>query len=107
MGLTVEQVRKSAAARDYVLSLHADQERLTDGLSVDELESAMKSAELLEDYPTDPRGSSCLLLSAAGAGPIHLVCGLTRQGRVVVITVYRPAPPKWIDERTRRPREVK
>ena len=94
-------IRQNADSGTYLLSLHADNERLEDRLSVDDLEEALASAEILEDYPDDPRGPSCLVLGYAGKQPVHAVCGLTRQEVVLVITVYRPAPPKWQDERTR------
>ena len=55
----------------------------------------------LEDYPDDPRGHSCLVLGHTGGQPVHVVCGLTRQGRLLLITVHRPLPPKWRDARTR------
>jgi len=85
--------------------LHADDERLQDGLTITELEEALASAEVLEDYPDDPRGPSCLGLGFASGQPLHIVCGLTRQGTLILITVYRPLMPKWRDERTRS-REV-
>ena len=105
MRLTVELIRQQAARGEYELSLHADDERLADALTIAELEEALRSAELLEDYPNDPRGHSCLVLGYVKQRPVHVVCGLTKQGRVIVITVYRPAPPKWRDERTRQGKE--
>jgi hypothetical protein len=101
MPLTIEFIRASVAAGAYGLSLHADDERLADGLTVLEVEEALASAEMLEEYPDDPRGPSCLVLGFTGGQPVHVVCGLTRQGRMLVITVYRPLPPKWKDPRTR------
>ncbi|MBI3952060.1 MAG: DUF4258 domain-containing protein [Acidobacteria bacterium] len=101
MTLTIEFIRQSAALGRYELSLHADDERLEEGLTVNHIEETLRSAELLEDYPDDPRGHSCLVLGYAGGQPVHLVCGLTKQGRLIIITVYRPTMPKWKDERTR------
>lgn len=59
--------------------------------------------ELLEDYPEDPRGHSCLILSYIQGRLIHTICGMSEYG-VVFITAYWPKEPKWIDERTRRER---
>ena len=101
MSLTVDFIRRSAAQSDYELSLHADEERLAEGLTVAQLEEVLQSAELLEDYPDDSRGHSCLVLGHARGRPVHVVCGLTRRGTVIVITVYLPTMPKWKDERTR------
>lgn len=67
------------------------------------LEYALMHGELLEDYPGDPRGPSCLVLSFAQQGyPIHAVCGKTPRGDMRIITVYIPMPPKRLDPRTRR-----
>ena len=81
--------------------MHADQERLAEGLTVAALEQALQSAELIEDYPNDPRGHSCLILGFTEGRAIHVVCGLTRQQKLILITVYLPVLPKWRDERTR------
>jgi len=101
MPLDVQFIRESIASGAYALSLHADDERLADGLTVAEVEGALSAPELLEDYPDDPRGHSCLVLGYTGGLPVHVVCGQTRQDRLVLITVYRPQLPKWKDECTR------
>jgi hypothetical protein len=101
VALTIEFIRKSVAAGEYELSLHADEERLDEVLTVVDLEEALRAAELLEDYPEDPRGHSCLVLGYAKGRPLHAVCGLTKQGKLILITVCRPTMPKWKDERTR------
>lgn len=66
-----------------------------------DVEQALQTAEPLEDYPTDPRGPSCLVLGSVNRRPVHVVCGLTKQGRLFLITIYVPTLPKWKDERTR------
>ena len=101
MALTIQLIQQSAARGDYELSIHADDERLADALTTTQMEEALGSAELLEDYPNDPRGHSCLVLGYASGQPVHVVCGLTKQHRLYLITVYRPTIPKWKDERSR------
>ncbi|MGQ9627726.1 MAG: DUF4258 domain-containing protein [Anaerolineae bacterium] len=67
------------------------------------MERALLSGEILEDYPQDPRGHSCLVLGYGEQGyPIHVVCGRTPSGTIRIITVYVPSFPKWLDPRTRR-----
>ncbi len=93
---------------DYEFSFHAQQERLEENLDLTEIETALiGTVELLEEYPNDPRGESCLALAFIGTRPIHVVLGwaLRRQDgskRLRVITVYVPTLPKWVDARTRR-----
>ena len=105
MPLTVEFIRESVANGDYEISLHADEERLAEALTVEQIEDVLKQAELLEDYPEDRRGHSCLVLGYSASQPVHVVCGRTRSGRLIVITIYTPSMPKWVDERTRNREE--
>jgi hypothetical protein len=94
-----EQVRRD----DYEFSIHAEREREDEHILVAELEQSIAFGELLEDYPDDPRGHSCLILGfTQGGRAIHTVWGLLLDRRVRVIMVYIPLPPKWIDPRTRR-----
>ena len=73
---------------------------------VTEVEEALTQGEILEAYPHDPRGESCLMLGYAGIKPIHAVLGWVKvrgtEKRILrIITVYIPQPPKWSDPRTR------
>ena len=104
--MKASEIRRLVAAGRYEFSGHAQQERLEDDLDVLEIEQALLSGDILEEYPDDPRGESCLMLGFAGDKPIHAVVGwASKRGAVRrtlrVITVYAPQPPKWIDPRTR------
>ena len=61
---------------------------------------ALLNSKILEQYPDIGRGESCLVVGFAGKIPIHVVCGW-RGEKVVLITVYIPRPPKFIDPWTR------
>ena len=68
-----------------------------------EIEKALITGQILEEYPDDPRGASCLVLGYGNEGyPIHIVCGKTLSGRLRIITIYIPSLPKWINEKIRR-----
>ena len=102
MGI-LEHIREQVRIDNYEFSLHAEHEREDEHILTEELEQSVMSGELREDYPDDPRGHSCLVLGFAQAGrAIHSVWGFLPNGRVRVITVYIPLPPKWINPRTRR-----
>lgn len=70
-------------------------------ISEDDVLIALAQGEILEDYPDDPRGPSCLVLGHARGKPLHVVCGF-HDSTLIIITVYWPEPTKWVDERTRR-----
>jgi len=91
-------------AKQYRLSAHAEAEREADKITNSEIVEAVLSAqaEIIENYPTDPRGASCLVLGFTNEQrPIHAVCGLARDV-IIIITVYRPEPNEWIDWRVRK-----
>lgn len=51
--------------------------------------------EIIEDYPADPRGHSCLLFAyVAGGRPVHVVCA-PKQDYLAVITAYIPSREEW------------
>jgi hypothetical protein len=53
---------------------------------------------LVEDYPEDPRGHSCLIVGRGdGDRPIHLVCA-PKQDYLAVITAYVPDSDQWSED---------
>ncbi|MBI4548226.1 MAG: DUF4258 domain-containing protein [Ignavibacteriae bacterium] len=100
--MNLDLVKGQIKAWKFRLSDHAEEERNNDGIEIREIRQALLSAELLEDYPQDKRGPSCLLLGFdAQNRPIHVVCGLDKNEIVVIITVYVPSMPKWKNPRER------
>jgi hypothetical protein len=99
--MDIKDIREKVERDEYEISFHAEKERYAEDISIEELQSAILSGEILEDYPNDPRGPSCLILGYSQDRPIHVVCGGTPINWVRIITIYRPDLPKWIDERTR------
>lgn len=104
--MEIDEIRRLVVSGDYEFSIHAQQERLEDDLDITEIEAAILAGEIIEDYPADPRGPSCLISGQAGNRPLHVVVGWARtrdEGyrMLRVITVYIPQAPKWSDPRTR------
>ena len=64
---------------------------------------AIRSGEIIEQYPDDYPYPSCLLLGTTEAGEaLHIVCGIG-EGKVWLITAYHPDPDEWeSDLKTRR-----
>ena len=64
---------------------------------------AIRSGEIIEQYPNDYPYPSCLLLGTTEAGEaLHIVCGIG-EGEVWMITAYHPDPDEWeADLKTRR-----
>ncbi|MEX2598140.1 MAG: DUF4258 domain-containing protein [Dehalococcoidia bacterium] len=103
-GWDLAYVRRAFASGQYRLTLHGESEREADLIFVTEIEEAFTSPylEMIEDYPTDPRGRSGLFLGFTKQGlPLHAVLGLSAPDIVVVVTVYRPDPRLWDNWRNR------
>ena len=57
---------------------------------------------IIEPYPDDPRGRSCLILAMVGGRAAHIVCSFPPNA--TIITAYWPdlTPAKWIDHFRKR-----
>ena len=70
-----------------------------------EIRNVIMYGELIEDYPEDARGHSCLLHGrGVDERDIHVVCA-PKEDFLAVITAYLPTEDDWEqDWRTRRPK---
>lgn len=92
----LQKVRNAAAKKVLFLSHAATQmsrpERM---IRVAEVRAVIESGEIIEDYPEDVRGHSCLMLGRGdGDRPIHVVCS-PKEEYLAVITAYLPDPDEW------------
>ena len=103
--MNIARMRTLVAEGRYTYSKHAERERELDMIYTWELEDALKNGEIIEDYPDDPRGASCLVLGFCVSKPIHAVCTI-KQGpeELFLITVYDPSkrPDKWTEHYRKR-----
>ncbi len=90
------QVR--AAAQQKVLFLpHALRQMLRPDRMIRraEVRRVITEGEVIEEYPKDARGHSCLLLGFGdGERPIHVVCA-PREDYLAIITAYLPDAHEW------------
>ncbi|MDD4888804.1 MAG: DUF4258 domain-containing protein [Phycisphaerae bacterium] len=98
-----ERVR--LAARKKLLFLpHAVRQMIRPDrmITTAEVRSAVEAGDLIEDYPEDARGHSCLLLGRGENGrPIHVVCS-PKEDFLAIITAYVPEASEWsVDFRAR------
>lgn len=102
--LNIDWIRERVRRKEYLITWHADQERRDDDLDIADMEEALLTGLIIEDYPEDKRGHSCLLYGRSANCDVHVVCGRNASGWPVLITVYVPGPPKWITSTKRRPK---
>ena len=100
----LDDIREKIARRAYEFSKHAVDQTIVRDISVSELEQAFANrSEVIEDYPDDKFGPSCLILGFTNAGrPLHVQCSHPGRRLVKIITVYEPDAQLWIDLRIRR-----
>ena len=90
-------IKERIEKNDYYFSLHGDRERQNDNLTIAEVEEALIRGIILEHYFDTGRGASCLVAGFTQLGkPIHIVCGKRNNG-LVVVTVYIPQPPDFLN----------
>ena len=100
--MLITEVAQAIASDGWAHSAHAREQAGKRRIGDEELGQALAGGEILEDYSEDPRGPSALVLGhTRDARPLHVVCAFDPSGTLVVITVYEPGPPWWLDERTR------
>lgn len=99
----LERVR--AAGRKRLLYLpHAIRQmsRSDRMIAPEEVQTVAITGRLVEDYPDDPRGHSCLLLGPGDGGrPIHIVVA-PKDDYLAVVTAYVPDPTQWSPDFLRR-----
>jgi hypothetical protein len=98
--MDIDQIKEKVRNSQYMYSYHAEIERKADRLTFAQVEAALLDSRILEQYADIGRGESCLVVGFAEEIPIHAVCGW-RGEKIVLITVYIPRPPKFVDPWTR------
>ena len=103
----IDEIREKIQARCYEFSRHAVDQSIIRDIPVADLEEALSGEfEVIENYPDDKYGPSCLLLGFTSVGrPLHVVCSYPSRPLVKIITLYEPDPDEWTDNRIRRDRE--
>jgi len=67
-------------------------------ISTAEVREVIRGGEVIEDYPEDPRGHSCLLLGCGDEGrAIHVVCS-PKDDFLAIDTAYLPDPDEWSND---------
>jgi hypothetical protein len=101
----LKEIQGKVLRRQYEFSRHAVDQSIIREIAVAELEEAISNrAEIIEDYPDDKYGPSCLILGFTWAGrPLHVQCSYPSRPLIKIVTVYEPDPDLWIDLRVRTP----
>ncbi len=100
----IEDIRKKIKANEFEFSKHAVDQSIIRKISVSEVrEVILQKSELIENYPDDKYGPSCLILGYTDENrPLHIHCSYPSRIVIKIITLYEPNPGKWVDLKKRK-----
>ena len=99
----IDAIRAKVASGDFEYSQHAVDQTTLRHIAVPEIREAIANGEVIEDYPNDKYGPSCLVLGFTTIGrPIHIQCSHPSRPLIKIITAYQPDPDEWDDFKHRR-----
>lgn len=99
----IDEIREKIAASLFEFSKHAVDQSILRSISVQEIRDAIKSGEIIEDYPNDKYGPSCLIFGlTASDRPVHIQCSYPSRPFIKIITLYEPDEDLWRDFKVRR-----
>lgn len=98
--MKMDYFREKILSGFYRFSDHAVKRMIKRSISRDDVESIIRSGEMIEEYPDDKYSPSCLISGKTESGrPLHVLVSQTPI--VVIITVYEPDPAEWIHGKIR------
>jgi hypothetical protein len=99
----IAEIRAKIAEGRFEFSQHAVSQSITREIAVAEIREAIAAGEVIEDYPEDKYGPSCLVFGTTEVGrPLHVQCSYPSRPILKIITLYEPDPQLWIEFRQRR-----
>ena len=102
----IRRIQSKIGSGEYEFSLHATDQSILRRISTLDIEQAVASGEIIEDYPGDKYGPSCLVFGMNANGrPLHIQCTYPDRPILKFITVYEPDPNEWLEWKYRRQRE--
>ena len=101
--LMIEEILTKIIQKQFEFSQHAIDQSLIRHITVQEIREAIMTGEIIEDYPNDKYGPSCLILGFTLLDrPLHIQCSYPCRPLIKIITLYEPSMTRWIDFKIRR-----
>jgi hypothetical protein len=99
--MELTEIRAKIQTGEYRYSDHAVKQMIKRSIDRREIEDAVLTGEIIEEYPDDKYSPSCLVYGKTKAGrDLHVQLSLSPA--VVIITTYGPEKAEWVDCRVRR-----
>jgi hypothetical protein len=99
----IKEIRQKVADEQFEFSKHAVDQSILRQVQVQEIREIIANGQVIEDYPNDKYGPSCLISGLTQTRrPIHVQCSYPSRSLVRIITLYQPDPQKWDEDFTQR-----
>ncbi len=99
----IDEIKAKIAQNLFELSQHAVDQSILRHISIRELRESLENSHIIEDYPDDKYGPSCLILGFTRTKrPIHIQCSYPSRPLLKIITLYEPDLKRWSDFIIRR-----
>jgi len=96
-------IREKFARNAFEFSKHAVDQAILRYIQVEEIKEAIAQGRIIEDYPDDKYGSSCLICGLTLRGrPIHMQSSYSSRPLIKIIALYQPDPQRWNQDFTIR-----
>ena len=103
----IDEIRAKIANGLFEFSKHAVDQSLLRRISVQELREAIDAGEIIEDYPDDKYGPSCLIFGfTMTRRPLHVQCSYPSRPLLKIITLYEPDENLWFDFKVRKSQDA-
>lgn len=97
-----DELKQAFDEATYLMTAHASNRAVERDIASSGIAEAVLAGEVIEDYPDDKYGLSCLLLGKTVIGRI-LHVQVSYLPKVKVITLYEPSADEWeTDWKTRK-----
>jgi hypothetical protein len=103
MTTLIEEIRSKIVEDEFEFSKHAVDQSILRRIKIEEIKEAIANGEVIEDYPDDKYGPTCLIAGSTNVNrPIHVQCSHPSRPLIKIITVYQPDIPRWNNDFTQR-----
>ena len=98
----IEQYRRLNHDENIAVTNHARMRFAEREIALDDIEKAIETGQIIEEYPGDKPFPSCLISAHIAEDKVlHLVVSSDDEF-LYIITAYWPDPEKWTDDFTKR-----
>ncbi|MDD2920771.1 MAG: DUF4258 domain-containing protein [Anaerolineales bacterium] len=100
---SLHDIQAKFSRDEFEFSKHAVDRSILRDISVAEIREAIANGEMIENYPDDKYGPSCLIFGmTVSQRPLHIQCSYPTRSVIKIITVYEPDPAEWIEYKERK-----